>query len=89
MAELPHNALDPAAQELSGVRRRTMGRIIDNEAGNDEEQIDAAATVGEDEGGDIAGDLVSLGRDTPGVEGNNREGREKSQYLNVDEHQFY
>ena len=66
-----------------------MGRIVDDEAGDDEEQVDAAAAMGKDEGGGVVGDLVSLGRDAPGVKGNNRKGREKSQYLNIDKHQLH
>ena len=46
----------------------------------------AAAAAGEDEGDEIIGDLVSLGRNAPSVEGDNRKGREKSKHLNVDKH---
>ena len=60
-----------------------------NEAADQKEELHAAAAMGEDEGSGIVGDLVSLGRNAPGVEGNNRKSREKSQYLNVNQHQLH
>src|SRR4051812_42437923 len=63
-----------------------MGRVVNDESGDDEEQVDAAAAAGENERHDAFGDLVPFRRNAPGVKGNHREGRNESEDLDVGKH---
>src|SRR4051794_14848747 len=63
-----------------------MGCIKDDKAGNNEEKIDATAAVGQRKGDRALGDLESIRCDAEGVKAYDRNGREKPENLDMDEH---
>ena len=65
-----------------------MGRVVDDEAGDDEEQVDATASAGEHGRHDAFGDLVAFRRNAPGMKGNHGKGRKESEHLNVNKHRL-
>src|SRR3954451_13735515 len=65
-----------------------MGRVVDDESGNDEEQVDAAATAGENERHDAFSDLVPFRGNAPSMKGNHRKGRNESEDLDVGKHRL-
>ena len=81
-----HDALDPAAQELRRRQSCAMGRIKNDEARNDEEKIDATAAVRQRERDGAVGNLEALRCDARGMKGDDRNGREKPEHLDMDEH---
>src|ERR1700709_2137609 len=65
-----------------------MARVKNDEAGNDEEQIDAAAAIGQHKGDRALGHLVAVGGDAKRMKGDDGERRDKPENLDMDEHRF-
>src|SRR3954470_7659774 len=63
-----------------------MARIENDEAGNDKEKIDATTAVGQHEGDRALGNLEPVGCDAEGVKAYDRNGRQKPENLDMDEH---
>ena len=81
-----HDALDPAAQKFRRGQIRTVRRIENDEAGNDEKQIDAPAAVGKDKGDRALRNLEARGGNPQRMKGDDGKGCEKPENLDMDEH---
>jgi hypothetical protein len=63
-----------------------MGRIENDKTGDNEKQIDATAAIGQREGEGAVGHREALRRSAEDMKGDHREGGEKAEDLDINEH---